>query len=795
MGAPSPATPIPFRRIALLCLILAVALFFYPVLLGEGLFYFRDVSLNHYPTRAYATEQLRSGVFPLWNPYLSGGMPLAADPNNLILHPITLLFLILPLPLAFTASILLQFLLAGWGMFRWGEEEGLGREAALLAALVFTLSGPLASCGSLQNLLSSWAWVPLALFALARYRRTRSRWALAAHAAALAVQLLAGDPVAAGTTIVIGILLAPPASAPALRSMAARILPSLAGALLACGLALVGILPAREMLAVSGRAGGIPLQDALVWSVTPFRLLELVVPSLYGDPTTLQPATYWGGMVFQKGYPFLLSLYLGAVPILLGFAALGGSRTKKAMPLGAFTLFAVLASLGAAGGVYPLMYRFVPLVSSLRYPSRFMLCASLGVALLSGMGMDRLMRGWEKPASPSPQVRLLLAGSLLVCALGAGAAALPGVLPRLIHEGLGMPASLGDNTLKSIGASLQLSLARCALFAGLFAGMLVVVQKGWLRASWAASAILWVVAGDLLLTNHRINPVVPSSFYEAHPPAADLVDRNHLLERVYAEPRPTGFAVKAGSNEAWWGYFWDQVSCRVSTCLPWKIPMAYDRSTDLLSPASVNQLSQVADELEPRRVKRLADLASVSLIQAYRDLEDPDLTLVGRLTLQTNVPLQLYRNRSPLPRAYLVTQALPEQGSTLESLTSEAWNPRDSVILSGISSPQGSGGEPGTVEWVEEKSERLELHTETTGAGWVVVTDNDYPGWTAEVDGQRVAIQRANHLFRAIQVPAGDHRIIFHYAPKSWLLGGAGSCLVLALVLVWLFLGRQGARP
>ena len=51
MGVPSPA-PAPGRRIALLFLVLAVAFLFYPVLLGEGLFYFRDVSLNHYPMRA-----------------------------------------------------------------------------------------------------------------------------------------------------------------------------------------------------------------------------------------------------------------------------------------------------------------------------------------------------------------------------------------------------------------------------------------------------------------------------------------------------------------------------------------------------------------------------------------------------------------------------------------------------------------------------------------------------------------------------------------------------------------------
>jgi hypothetical protein len=793
MGAPSPATPIPFRRIALLCLILAVALFFYPVLLGEGLFYFRDVSLNHYPTRAYATDQLRSGNFPLWNPYLSGGMPLAADPNNLILHPITLLFLILPLPLAFTLAIVAQFLLAAWGMFRWGEEEGLSREAALVAALIFTFSGPLASCGSLQNLLSSWAWIPLALFTLARYRRTRKRWALAAHAAALAVQILSGDLVAAGTTVVVGILLGWSAAASTSQTGAQRILPSVGGALLACGLALVGILPAREMLSVSGRGGGIPLQDALAWSVPPFRLLELVVPSLYGDPTTLQPFSYWGGLVFQKGYPFLLSLYLGTIPILLCLAAFAGSRAKQALLLGGFTLCAVLTSLGGSGGVYLLLYRFVPLVSSLRYPSRFMLCASLGVALLAGMGMDRLVRGWGNPAGGNPGARFLWMVAIGVFTLGLGVVFFPGIIPRLIQQGLGIPSSLGEGVLGQIASSLQLNFARCALLAGLFAGLLVAAEKRWLRASWAAWGMVVTVAVDLLLANQRVNPVVPATFYEAHPPAADLVDRSHLLERVYAEPRPAGFAVMAGSNEAWWGYFWDQISCRVATCLPWKIPMALDRSTDLLSPALVNQLSEVVDELDTRQVKRLADLASVGLIQSYRDLEDPDLSLVGRLTRQTNVPLRLYRNRSPLPRAYRVARALPEAGTAIESLTAEAWDPRESVILQGIPAPRGEGGEPGTVEWIDQQPGRLELRSEAGGTGWVVVTDNDYPGWMAELDGKPVPIRRANFLFRAVEVPSGDHRLVLHYSPQSWLFGSAGSLISLVLMAAWLFVGRRAA--
>ena len=80
MGAPVAAMSAPLRRrIALFCLVLAVALLFHRVLLGEGVLYFRDVCLNHLPVRIYTTPILKSGHLPLWNPYLSGGLPLAAN--------------------------------------------------------------------------------------------------------------------------------------------------------------------------------------------------------------------------------------------------------------------------------------------------------------------------------------------------------------------------------------------------------------------------------------------------------------------------------------------------------------------------------------------------------------------------------------------------------------------------------------------------------------------------------------------------------------------------------------------
>jgi uncharacterized membrane protein YfhO len=81
----------------------------------------------------------------------------------------------------------------------------------------------------------------------------------------------------------------------------------------------------------------------------------------------------------------------------------------------------------------------------------------------------------------------------------------------------------------------------------------------------------------------------------------------------------------------------------------------------------------------------------------------------------------------------------------------------------------------------------------------LVLSDSWYPGWQATLNGQDVPIERANILFRAVAVPAGQHTVEFRFAPASvrrGLLLSVGSVVALVLVaLVWDVWQRRAARP
>ncbi|NDE76932.1 MAG: hypothetical protein EB039_12865, partial [Proteobacteria bacterium] len=56
-------------------------------------------------------------------------------------------------------------------------------------------------------------------------------------------------------------------------------------------------------------------------------------------------------------------------------------------------------------------------------------------------------------------------------------------------------------------------------------------------------------------------------------------------------------------------------------------------------------------------------------------------------------------------------------------------------------------------------------------AALLVMTETDYPGWHATIDGQPAPIIRANTLFRSVVVPQGTHVIRFWFAPTSIMVG------------------------
>lgn len=83
---------------------------------------------------------------------------------------------------------------------------------------------------------------------------------------------------------------------------------------------------------------------------------------------------------------------------------------------------------------------------------------------------------------------------------------------------------------------------------------------------------------------------------------------------------------------------------------------------------------------------------------------------------------------------------------------------------------------------------KLTYHAHSDKGGLAVFSEIYFPwGWTATIDGKEVPIGRVNYVLRALQVPGGDHTIVFTFDPqevhKTETVAKTSVWLILLLVL------------
>lgn len=94
-------------------------------------------------------------------------------------------------------------------------------------------------------------------------------------------------------------------------------------------------------------------------------------------------------------------------------------------------------------------------------------------------------------------------------------------------------------------------------------------------------------------------------------------------------------------------------------------------------------------------------------------------------------------------------------------------------------------GVRGTSKIAEEDPQRIVIESDMETPGVVVLADQWYPGWQAQLDGQDVPIVRVNYALRGVEVPAGKSTIVMRYQPPSFYRGAGLSLAGLVLLLIW----------
>ena len=89
---------------------------------------------------------------------------------------------------------------------------------------------------------------------------------------------------------------------------------------------------------------------------------------------------------------------------------------------------------------------------------------------------------------------------------------------------------------------------------------------------------------------------------------------------------------------------------------------------------------------------------------------------------------------------------------------------------------------------IEAEPDRLVYKSSSPENEFAVISEVWYggnPDWTVTVDGKQADFVRVNYILRGMQVPAGDHTIVFEYkpSPQGGMITLGASLLGLLLVL------------
>jgi uncharacterized membrane protein YfhO len=105
------------------------------------------------------------------------------------------------------------------------------------------------------------------------------------------------------------------------------------------------------------------------------------------------------------------------------------------------------------------------------------------------------------------------------------------------------------------------------------------------------------------------------------------------------------------------------------------------------------------------------------------------------------------------------------------------------VIILEKPSPISAQFGPGMAEIVSYKPQEAIVKTVSPEPKLLFLSDNWYPGWKAEVDGDETEIWRANYTFRAVPLVPGEHEVRFFYEPRPLMVGLAVSALSLIMLV------------
>jgi hypothetical protein len=448
------------------------------------------------------------------------------------------------------------------------------------------------------------------------------------------------------------------------------------------------------------------------------------------------PPSYLAGLAIpdMQGYAEWM-LYPGGAALILTIFSLSVRelRKKNLFWIGTI-LFALVIAVGSATPIGSLLFH-LPGFDLLRVPTRIIFLAGVSFAMIAADCIQFLLQSGQRK----------------------------------------------DVVLKPVGNGLAIA-ALAGFLILICAGLLVYTGTVPINYLWGTAAILTATGLVLARRSQRINSQV---FLLVMIPmiCLDLGGVDWIGLRFLGESK----VLQESSAEISWLEAQNAGTVRV-----------YSPSYSLAQQTAVVNHLELSDGVDPLQLKSYVDYMeratgiaesgySVTLppFSSANPEEDnagktPDAGYLGQLNIKyivsafnVSAPGLVFRANAGISKIYENSDFRPR-----------AWVQADLASTSPVLRPSER------LAWTPNR-----IEVAAKGEGWLILSEINYPGWSAFVDGNPTEIKTYNSILRAVHIPEGQHQIMFDFNPPSVYGGIVLAVLGWMVALVFFFFrGRIGRR-
>ena len=492
-----------------------------------------------------------------------------------------------------------------------------------------------------------------------------------------------------------------------------------------------------------------------------------------------QIGQYWGDQPGTSG-----PVYVGAFVLMLFILGMFILKGPMKWALFGATVLSILLSWGKNFMPFTDFFLdYIPMYDKFRAVSSILVIAEFTIPLLAVMALKEII---DRPAVLKEKLKYVYVSF----GLTGGIALLMAVVPRLFFSSYipssemqalqnGIPGDqLGAivSNLEEMRVSIFTSDAWRSFFVIVIGTLLLLLYNmGKLKARWMILAIAVLCLGDMWMVNKRylndgqfVNKSEQEITFRKTP--AD----EYILQDKTLDYRVLNLATNTfnENNTAYWhksvgGY-------HAAKLRRYQEMIDYHISKEMQN--VFKEVSQAGGNMDSVRAKAFPVLNMLNTRYFIFPGQDGQM-----------IPL---KNPYAFGNAWFVEQVRYVKNANEEIEAIGTADPLNVAIVDVKFKEKLGGAESAykdslsSIKLVSYKPNELVYETSSPKDGIVVFSEIYYPGWQAYLDGKEVEHGRANYIFRAMNVPAGQHKIEFKFDPRSLHVTEGVAFAGLAVLLI-----------